>query len=108
MRNFLIIAIIISLLSLLTFCTQNNTAGNLDSPYLNQSDTVQYVGMETCRTCHADKFETYIHTGMGMSFGIATRTKSDARFGEHDVVYDSIRNFYYKPFWKNDSLYVKE
>lgn len=108
MRNFLIIAIIISLLSLLTFCTQNNTADNLDSPYLNQSDTVQYVGMETCRTCHADKFETYIHTGMGMSFGIATRTKSDARFGEHDVVYDSIRNFYYKPFWKNDSLYVKE
>lgn len=108
LRNFLIITIIIALLGFLTFCNTNRSTETAESQYLNQNDSVQYVGMETCRMCHADKFATYIHTGMGMSFGLATRTKSAARFGPHDVVYDSIRNFYYKPYWKDDSLYIKE
>lgn len=95
-------------MSLLTFCTKKNVAEEENSPYLNQNDTVQYVGMETCRICHADKFETFIHTGMGLSFGAATKAKSAANFGDHDFVFDSILNLYYKPFWKNDSLYVKE
>src|ERR1041385_5922158 len=36
--------------------------------YASLNDTVKYVGMQMCRQCHADKFETFMHTGMGMSF----------------------------------------
>ncbi|GIV32875.1 MAG: hypothetical protein KatS3mg031_0410 [Chitinophagales bacterium] len=75
--------------------------------YLNLSDTVAYVGMQTCRGCHAHIYESYIRTGMGSSFGPATPVKSAAEF-HHLAVYDSIKNFYYQPFWKEDSLFVLE
>ena len=71
--------------------------------YLNHSDTAEYVGMSVCRQCHADKFSTFVHTGMGMSFGLATKEKSAALFGPHVQVYDSILDFYYHPFWQGDS-----
>ncbi len=76
--------------------------------YLNLNDTVKYVGVNTCKQCHQDIYNTFIHTGMGESFGIATRQKSSARFGPHIAVYDSLRDLYYHPFWKMDSLYVME
>ena len=110
LRWFLIFPAAILLLSL-GFCKseeakEQETAE--ESPFLNLHDTVGYVGMETCRSCHQDIFETYIHTGMGQSFGHATRERSDAEFGPHVVVYDSVLNFYYKPFWENDSFKVME
>ncbi len=92
----------------LTFCTRNNEQDVDDSPYLNQNDTVQYVGMETCKLCHADKHATFIHTGMGLSFDKATREKSAGVFDEHALVYDSINNFYYKPYWEGDHLMIME
>jgi tetratricopeptide (TPR) repeat protein len=47
-------------------------------------------------------------TGMGQSFGNATQQKSAADFGEHAVVYDSLLDYYYHPFWRGDSLCIKE
>ncbi len=76
--------------------------------YLNMNDTVKYVGMKTCMLCHQDIYNTFIQTGMGKSFDRATRQKSSAKFGPHAVVYDSAKDFYYHPFWKNDSLYIME
>ncbi len=85
--------------------TEQAVAG---SPWHNVYDTtVQYVGMETCKGCHADIYNTYIQTGMGQSFGHATKQKSAADF-THAPVYDKDLDFYYKPFWQNDSLYVME
>lgn len=78
------------------------------SPYLNHHDSVQYVGMQTCRSCHADIYDSYIQTGMGKSFDNATPQKSDAFFNHHAIVYDTISNFYYKPYFSNDSLYIHE
>lgn len=82
-------------------------AGN---PYRNITDkTATYVGMDECRTCHASVYETYIKTGMGQSWGPATRAKSAADFGDkHPPVYDNKLDLYYKAFWKNDELYIKE
>lgn len=108
MRNLLIISILASLFGLLTFCTKKHGAEEAASPWLNQNDTARYVGMETCKLCHGAKYESFIHTGMGMSFDHATRMKSAAEFGPHAIVYDSINNFYYKPFWQNDSLMITE
>ena len=76
--------------------------------YLNINDTVKYVGASTCMLCHQEIHSSFMHTGMGKSFDIASKTKSSAKFGPHEVVYDSAKNFYYHPFWKKDSLYVLE
>ena len=78
------------------------------SPYLNHHDSVQYVGMQTCRGCHADIYDTYIKTGMGKSFDNATPQKSDAFFNHHAIVYDTTSNLYYKPYFSNDSLFIHE
>jgi len=79
------------------------------SPWRNVYDTsVHYVGMQTCRGCHSEVYDTYIQTGMGQSFDHATRQKSSAEFSSHALVYDKYLDFYYKPYWQNDSLYIME
>ncbi|MBC8046521.1 MAG: tetratricopeptide repeat protein [Fimbriimonadaceae bacterium] len=108
MQKKIIIAILFSFLLILTFCTKKNKITENDSPYLNQNDTVQYVGKETCRLCHADKYNTYMHTGMGLSFDHATKEKSAALYDEHAIVYDTANNFYYKPYFENDTLKITE
>jgi len=108
MRTGILIFLLSALMLLLTYCTKNNESAIEVSPWLNQNDTVQYVGMETCRLCHIDNHGTFIHTGMGLSFDKATKAKSAAFFNEHAVVFDSVNNFYYKPFWRSDSLMIME
>lgn len=76
--------------------------------YLNLADSVQYMGMNTCRSCHNNVYKTFIHTGMGKSFDHASKEKSDAEYGQHIAVYDKKSNFYYKPFFEKDSLYIME
>lgn len=78
------------------------------STYLNHHDSVKYVGKETCRSCHNDKYETYIHTGMGLSFDSASPAKSAADFSGHPSIYDKYRDFYYRPFLLHDSLMLLE
>lgn len=99
-------------LCLFVYCHTDTTANHADEPpalpYLNLADTVAYVGMEPCRACHADKYETFVQTGMGMSFDAATHQKSAAQFGKHVAVYDTAANMYYHPFWRRDSLFIQE
>lgn len=91
------------------YCTENVRENKHHSDWLNVYDTsVQYVGMDACRGCHNDVYETFIQTGMGQSFDHATREKSAADFGMHAVVYDRDLDYYYHPHWRNDSLYILE
>ena len=78
------------------------------SPYLNHSDTVKYVGINTCKQCHIDIYESFIQTGMGKSFDLASKQKSSAKINKHTVIYDSFSDFYYHPFWDKDSLKIME
>jgi len=82
----------------------------LGSPWKNVYDTTaRYVGMQTCRTCHESVYQTFSQTGMGQSFDHATRQKSAADFSPaHALVYDKDLDFYYKPYFDHDSLYVME
>lgn len=80
---------------------------NTASPYLNHSDSAKYVGMNTCRLCHQDIYNTFIKTGMGKSFDIATKTKSSGDFSKASV-YDKIADLHYKAYWAKDSLFIKE
>lgn len=76
--------------------------------YLNHADTARYVGINTCKLCHQDIYNTFIQTGMGSSFAAATKTKSAGDF-KHSIIYDEFSDFWYKSFWgKNDLLYFKE
>jgi predicted CXXCH cytochrome family protein len=105
----------------LNFCTSSpkNSQNQTDSSnyFWNLHDTVNYVGMSTCMTCHENVHSTFIHTGMGQSFDSASQQKSKGNFQNFKTVpntsfrytvYDKNRNLYYYPFWNNDSLFIEE
>ncbi len=108
LRNKLIYTILIIAAGLLVYCNKGTDQKTLTNTYLNLQDSVQYIGMETCRSCHANVYHTFIETGMGQSFDKATKEKSGAKFGPHQVVYDKKSDFYYKPYFQNDTMYVME
>ena len=99
---------LILLVFILMYCSDYSQDSTTDFLYANHSDSVAYVGMETCATCHQDKHQTFVHTGMGLSFDSATRQKSSALYGINHQVYDSSSDLHYYPFWKNERLYIKE
>ncbi len=64
--------------------------------------------MQTCKGCHLNIHNTFKETGMGQSFDKASPQKSQASYGDHAFVYDKNSDFYYKPFFRDSSLYVME
>jgi len=86
----------------------NSKVKPLESPYLNHSDTVSYLGIETCKQCHYDIYQTYIETGMGKSFSHATKDKSSLFLDKKTFIVDTFNNFSYYPFWRNDTLFLQE
>lgn len=73
-----------------------------------KNDSVHYVGLQTCRSCHDTVYQTFHETGMGKSFDAATPEKTAATFDAHSLVYDKEKNFYYYPFFKDKVMYIKE
>ncbi len=114
-RKIVVIIVLISATLPAFFCTNPKDSSDEEethetSPWRNVYDpNAKYVGMETCKGCHQSIYETFIQTGMGQSFGHATRQKSAADFTPaHAIVYDSALDYYYKPYWTNDSFYIME
>jgi tetratricopeptide (TPR) repeat protein len=85
----------------------NDPPAKKNDPYLGHSPDARYVGMGTCRKCHDDIYQSFVRTGMGQSFALATRSKSAADFSKA-TLYDRFSNFSYTALWKNDSLFIKE
>ena len=83
----------------------NHSENNI---YLNHNDSVSYVGKETCKQCHFDIYNSYMETGMGQSFAVATKSKSVLADSNNPLIYDEIKNLYYQAIWKSDSLYILE
>ncbi|MCB9246287.1 MAG: hypothetical protein H6606_07625 [Flavobacteriales bacterium] len=92
----------------LSNCGKEKQSGELATVYLNHGDSAHYVGIDMCGKCHADKLGTFLHTGMGMSFDTASRVKSSAHFGQGSLVYDSTLDYFYRPFWRDDQLFIEE
>lgn len=99
--------VVVGILVLLSHCAAPEKVTEPHQEYMNLSDTVQYVGSETCKGCHSAIYESFAKTGMGQSFGPPTKSKSSGNF-EGKVLYDSFANLHYQPYWKGDSLYLKE
>lgn len=109
-RVLLFLFVFLSCLVIISFninCSSNNS-NTEELSYKNHADDVKYVGMQTCKTCHQNIYDSFIKTGMGKSFGAATKEKSAAHFSEHTKIYDPYLNFYYHPYFQNDSLYILE
>ena len=98
------LALVLICASLLILCRSEEET----IEYFNWADDVEYVGSEQCASCHKEIYETFMRTGMGQSFHVATKEKSKAIYTEHTVLYDTLNNFYYQPFWRNDSLVIRE
>ncbi|MEM6722728.1 MAG: hypothetical protein AAF598_01755 [Bacteroidota bacterium] len=109
-KKWAILSLVISACLFLTYCSRdpNQVILSATDQYLNLHDSVQYVGMDKCKSCHLAIYETFIETGMGKSFDHASKTKSDAVFDVHALVYDDALDFYYKPYWDGDTLVIKE
>ncbi|MCH8903707.1 MAG: tetratricopeptide repeat protein [Bacteroidetes bacterium] len=99
--------LVIFVISFSIFCNISSRNGS-DVEFLNLNDSVGYVGINVCRTCHEDVYTTYMHTAMGESFDFATHEKSAASYSTNISVYDSVLDFYYTPFWRADTLMVLE
>jgi tetratricopeptide (TPR) repeat protein len=104
--RYLTLAFCISLIFSLTLC--NPKKNKEIAEYWNHGDSVSYVGIQTCAQCHQDIYETFSHTGMGLSYEHAHRGKSIADFENHPPVFDSILDFFYRALWKNDRLVIEE
>jgi hypothetical protein len=76
--------------------------------WLNISDTLKYVGINTCKKCHYDVYSSFIQTGMGQSFGHATMQKSKGDFKKHAPLYDKFSDLYYQPYWQDSVMMIKE
>ncbi len=87
---------------------ETQASNNPADHFKNLHDSVEYVGRKTCRQCHADVYQSFKQTGMGQSYGAAKPSVSDADFSGHPTVYDSFKNFYYTPFWRDSNLFIKE
>lgn len=105
--KWLLMAVII--LSVIFFHVNCHNSAPVQAPaYASLDTSVGYVGMQTCRECHQSIYETFIETGMGKSIDIASRNKSSANFDPHQLVYDKHLDFWYRPYWENDSLKIME
>lgn len=101
------------LAGMLFVCSLFITCNKADSDqtsktYLNLSADAHYVGKEACKTCHADKYESFVHSQMGRSMRPATAKNSDAKWDNVAPIYDANKNFYYLPVKKGEELYVRE
>ena len=93
---------------LLMYCGRFNSQQVDMSQFKNIRDSVDYVGMNTCRSCHDEIHKTFMHTGMGRSIDRASAEKSDATFTGHELVYDKNNDLYYRPFFKDSIMYITE
>ncbi len=105
LRSIIIFTLFSASISIAIFNSCNTPK---ESFFLNLNDTVNYVGMDKCRACHEDKYNTFIQTGMGQSFGLATKEKSAGIFENNKAVYDPKRDLYYFPYWENNSMKLME
>ena len=62
---------------------------------------------KSCEPCHKKEVESFLQTGKGRSFFPASSSKSFENWNASPV-YDSKSDFYYLPFQRKDSFFVKE
>ena len=83
MRSFkflFFLLILIAVAGMNWYCGSSEKTSTVRTTYAGLTDSAKYVGIQTCKGCHANVHATFIHTGMGQSFDHATKIKSSANF----------------------------
>lgn len=108
--SFIVVVLLIAILN--TDCNsekkEEEVTDKEGSPYFNHSDSATYVGINTCKTCHQNIYDSFIETGMGKSFDNASKFKTSALFGANRTVYDKFSDFHYYPFFSGDTMKMLE
>jgi len=89
------------------FCTVSEPGAQPEG-FLNLNDTVGYVGINSCKNCHAEIYQSYVGSNKGKSFRSASRAQNSAAFNISNSVYDKEMDFWYKSYMQNDSIYILE
>jgi lipoprotein NlpI len=100
-------SVLYSIFYVLNSCSNRSQDQPAIPQYASLSDSAAYAGMNSCRQCHEEKYQSFMRTGMGMSFDAASKKKSSARY-DHAPIYDHVKDFYYQPAWVGDSMYIRE
>lgn len=82
--------------------------GQKTASYASLDPATQYVGNTTCKSCHERIYTSYLETGMGKSFYVPDKNKIIESFSSESLVFDAHSGYYYHPFWKADSLFIRE
>lgn len=108
MKNILTVsAFLLFLVMALLSCNKVKKEHNLNN-IIQDTIKAHYTGMQTCKSCHEDIYNSYVHTGMGKSWYLPHQQPRIEVFNTKSVVYDKYKNLWYKPFYKKDTLYIME
>ncbi len=100
-------------LLLLQACTSSPTPKDpiTEAPkkeYINHGADAKYVGKEACKSCHQEKYDSFVHSEMGRSFKPAKASLSVAKFEGVQPIFDKYSNLYYLPFTRGEDIFLKE
>lgn len=73
-------------LALVATAACRRSAPPASAGFLNQSKDVAYVGSAACRPCHAERWSTFSHTGMGRSWYPLTADRAIEDWTAHNVL----------------------
>ncbi|RYG47745.1 MAG: hypothetical protein EOO01_14430, partial [Chitinophagaceae bacterium] len=94
-----------------TFCTdkKEEKVAETKTPvkYAAHQPGVQFTGTKSCISCHKDYYETFRHTGHGMSFYEPDPENQIEDFTEA-VVFDKPSGYYYRAFWAGPDMFISE
>ena len=105
------LTVAVSAILLIAGCGTDGSAEHVpdsDSVYRNWAQDAQYVGRETCQTCHPVRYKSFVQSQMGRSWKKASLSLSVADFDDPEPIYSESEDLYYLPFHKGEDLFVRE
>ena len=84
------------------------TPASFGPEYAGWGADAEYVGIETCRTCHELQYNDFIRSQMGRSWRHGARSESNARWDDVRPLYSEYDDLWYQPFSSGDDIFVKE
>ncbi|MBX3103132.1 MAG: hypothetical protein KF690_11530 [Bacteroidetes bacterium] len=111
-RRYLLPCLLLAGLAVLVQVPACTGHGPADDPPLSEfaslDPATRYVGQQACRSCHQEIYDTYSQTGMGRSWYKPRQAEAIEDFGPSARVYDRWSNYWYRPYWKDSTLYIQE
>ncbi len=114
-RTSIIVIFISLIIYVLGGCYDNHPSNSISyeqskksTSFLNLSDSAKYVGIESCKTCHEEIYNSFSHTGMGMSIDTALKQNSIADLSKNHTIYDPKTDYFFSFQAVNNQLKITE